>query len=53
MFESIGKYFYDRRRGFAKAAGFFGGAYLIGRYVLDRLEEIRERVMQERAAREK
>lgn len=53
MFGSITNYFYNRRRGFAKAAGFVGGAYLVGRYVLDRLAEVRERVMQERAARDK
>ncbi|PCH36826.1 hypothetical protein WOLCODRAFT_140595 [Wolfiporia cocos MD-104 SS10] len=35
-----------------RAAGFLGGAYLVGQYVLERLGDVRERVMQERLARE-
>lgn len=53
MFSSITNYFYTRRRGFAKAAGFVGGVYFVGRYVVDRLAEVRERVMTERGARDK
>ena len=53
MLQSITNYFYDRRSGFAKAAGFVGGTYLVGRYVLDSLEEIKQRVVQEKTARDK
>jgi peroxin-3 len=38
--------------GLAKTAGVIGGAYLIGRYVVERLEEVKEKVMQERLARD-
>ncbi|THH21389.1 hypothetical protein EW146_g136 [Bondarzewia mesenterica] len=48
MFKSLTGFVYERRR----TLGVLGGAYLVGRYVLDRLEDVRERVMQERSARE-
>ena len=53
MFKSLTGYFYERRAGFVRTAGVLGGAYLVGRYVLDRLEDVRSRVVQERLAREK
>lgn len=53
MLQSIANYFYDRRRGLAKTAGIFGGTYLVGRYVSARLEEVKEKVMQERLARDR
>jgi peroxin-3 len=52
MIHSARNYLYDRRRGLAKTAGVVGGAYLIGRYVVERLEEVREKVMLERVARD-
>lgn len=53
MFTSIRRYLWERRRGFATTAGFLGGLYLFGQYVFHRLDEMREKVMQERAAKEK
>ena len=35
------------------AGGFAGGVYLVGCYINERLEEVKERVMQERLARDK
>lgn len=37
----------------ATVAGVVGGIYLAGRYILERLEEVREQVVQETTAREK
>jgi peroxin-3 len=53
MLKSVKTYLYDRRKGLSKAAGFAGGAYLVGRYISERLEEVKERVAQERLARDK
>lgn len=53
MLQSLTNYIYDRRRGLAKTIGVFGGTYLVGRYVSERLEEVKERVMQERLARDR
>ena len=53
MFNALGNYFSERRRGLSKAAGYVGGAYFIGRYVSARLEDVRNSILQERAAREK
>ncbi|KAI0061109.1 hypothetical protein BV25DRAFT_1917083 [Artomyces pyxidatus] len=52
MLNSVTNYFYERRRGFVKAAGVAGGVYLVGRYVGERLRDMRDKVVQERAARE-
>ncbi|KDQ09203.1 hypothetical protein BOTBODRAFT_58844 [Botryobasidium botryosum FD-172 SS1] len=52
MFTTIRKYAYERRRGIATTVGFLGAAYLAGQYVVARLEEYREQVVQDRAARE-
>lgn len=53
MFVNIRDYLYQRRRGLATAAGVVGAVYLAGRYILERLEEVREQVVQEKTAREK
>lgn len=52
MIQPVKRYLYDRRRGFAKTAGLVGGAYFVGRYVVERLEDVKEKVMQERLARD-
>ncbi|RDX52464.1 hypothetical protein OH76DRAFT_1499015 [Lentinus brumalis] len=52
MFHALGNYFHERRRGLTKAAGYVGGAYLVGRYVSERLKDVRTSILQERAARE-
>lgn len=36
-----------------KAAGTIGGVYLAGRYIRDRLEEVKDKVLQERLARDR
>ncbi|KAI0315789.1 Peroxin-3 [Amylostereum chailletii] len=52
MFKSIGNYFNERRNGYAKTAGVVGGLYMVGRYTVNRLEDVRNTMMQERSARE-
>lgn len=44
---------YGARRSLALTAGVAGGAYILGRYVLQRLDDMKEQVVQSRAAREK
>ena len=53
MLESLKDYVYERRWRLAKAAGVTGGVYFFGRYIAERIEEVRETVMQEKLAREK
>jgi peroxin-3 len=53
MLDGLRTYFYERRRGIATTAGVFGALYLTGQYVLDRLEDMREQVMQSQRDREK
>ncbi|KAG8933352.1 peroxin [Tulasnella sp. 418] len=52
VFQSFRKLVYERRRGIATFAGFAGGLYLAGRYALRRLEEVREKFIQDKAAKE-
>ncbi|KII85718.1 hypothetical protein PLICRDRAFT_56925 [Plicaturopsis crispa FD-325 SS-3] len=52
MLESVKAYVYDRRGGLAKTTGVIGGAYLVGRYVVERLEEVKEKVMEEKVVRD-
>ncbi|EMD36779.1 hypothetical protein CERSUDRAFT_114689 [Gelatoporia subvermispora B] len=52
MLHTVTTYIHDRRRGMSRAAGYLGGAYVLGRYVLDRLDDIRSKVIQDRLARE-
>lgn len=53
MFHALGNYFHERRRGLTKVAGYVGGAYMIGRYVSQRLDDVRSSIVEERMAREK
>lgn len=53
MLHSLTGFFYDRRKGFAKAASYVGSVYLASQYVAERLGEVREKVVQDRQAREK
>ena len=53
MFHALGNYFRERRRGLTKVAGYVGGAYMIGRYVSQRLDDVRSSIVEERMAREK
>ncbi|KAH9924980.1 Peroxin-3 [Epithele typhae] len=52
MFHAIGNYFHDRRGTLSKAVGYVGGAYMVGRYISERLEDVRKSILQERAAQE-
>ncbi|KIJ28565.1 hypothetical protein M422DRAFT_235620 [Sphaerobolus stellatus SS14] len=52
MFARARNYVYDRRKGLATTVGFVGACYLAGKYVLERLEEIRAQVVQDKTARE-
>lgn len=53
MFKRAQDYFCERRRALATAAGVAGGLYLLGHYVIERLEEARDNLMQDRIARDK
>lgn len=53
MFQQVKNYFYERRRTFATAAGVASTVYMVGRYVIERLEEMREEVLQGNRARDK
>jgi peroxin-3 len=52
MLESLKCYAYDRRVGLLKVGGVVGAVYLVGRYVSERLEEVRDMVVQQRTARD-
>ncbi|KAG1749450.1 Peroxin-3-domain-containing protein [Suillus lakei] len=52
MFDAARKYVYDRRRGLFETSVVFCGAYAVSRYVNERLEEVKEKVVKERVARE-
>ena len=52
MLDAARKYVYDRRRGLFETSAVVCGAYAVSRYVNDRLEEVKEKVVRERAARE-
>ncbi len=51
--KSIRSWIWERRRGLLTTASFLGGFYLLTQYVWGRLEEIRDKVIQDRAAKEK
>lgn len=53
MLFGLPEYLYERRTGLKRAAGYVGGVYLVGRYVVERLDEIREKVVEDRTARDK
>ncbi|KAF8336873.1 Peroxin-3 [Cantharellus anzutake] len=52
VLKAVRGWLWDRRRGLLTAAGFFGGFYLMAQYIWGRLEEMRDKVIQDRAARE-
>ncbi|KAG1778302.1 Peroxin-3 [Suillus placidus] len=52
MFDAARKYVYDRRRGLFETSVVLCGAYAVSRYVNERLEEVKEKVVRRRAARE-
>ena len=44
MFDGIRNYFYQRRRRIFTAAGVAGAVYFVGKYVRERLEDLRREV---------
>ncbi|KAG2139109.1 Peroxin-3-domain-containing protein [Suillus bovinus] len=52
MFDAARKYVYNRRRGLFETSVVLCGAYAVSRYVNERLEEVKEKVVRERTARE-
>ncbi|KAG6902355.1 hypothetical protein C0995_001152 [Termitomyces sp. Mi166 len=52
MLTSAKNFFYKRRRGLKKAATIIGGVYVVRGYFRNRLEEVKDRLEQERAARD-
>jgi peroxin-3 len=53
MLEPFKTYVSDRRWSLVKAVTVSGALYCSGRYVIERLEEARDAVMQDKIAREK
>ena len=53
MLNSVSNYLYERRAGFVRSAGVAGGLYLVGQYAVARVADMRDNVLEQRAAREK
>ncbi|OSX56831.1 hypothetical protein POSPLADRAFT_1062339 [Postia placenta MAD-698-R-SB12] len=52
MFYGLVNYFHERRPRLRRMAGYLGGAYLLGSYVLERFEDVRTQVTQDRLAKD-
>ncbi|KEI42393.1 uncharacterized protein L969DRAFT_91840 [Mixia osmundae IAM 14324] len=52
MLDRLRGYFYDRRRGFAIASASLGGVYLLAQYGFNKLSEMQDKIMTDRAQRE-
>jgi len=53
MLDSVSNYLSERRKGFVRSAGVVGGLYLVGQYAATRVADMRDNVLEQRAAREK
>ena len=53
MLNSLGTYVYERRGGLKRVAGYVGGTYAVSRYIVERLGEVRDSMVQDRLARDK
>jgi len=53
MLDAVKTYVGDRRKGIAEAAGIAGGLYLVRRYMIDRFQEMQQKLEEERLARER
>ena len=53
MLDSVSNYLSERRKGFVRSAGVVGGLYLVGQYATARVADMRDRVLEQRVAREK
>ncbi|KAH7883130.1 Peroxin-3-domain-containing protein [Phlebopus sp. FC_14] len=52
MFDALQQYIYDRRRSLVQSATVVGGMYALSTYMRERLEEVKDKVVRERVARE-
>ncbi len=52
MFTAVKSFVTERKQGLVKVAGVVGGLYVARRYVVDRLEDAKERMEQERTAQD-
>ncbi|TFK61618.1 hypothetical protein BDN72DRAFT_903955 [Pluteus cervinus] len=52
MFTAVKSFVTERRQGLVKVAGVVGGLYVARRYVVDRLDDAKERMEQERTAQD-
>ncbi|EIN14632.1 hypothetical protein PUNSTDRAFT_140873 [Punctularia strigosozonata HHB-11173 SS5] len=52
MLRRLGDYVYERRQGLLRTGGVVAGVYLAGSYVAESVSELRDRMVQERNARE-
>jgi peroxin-3 len=53
MLHAIKTHVGERRKAFAKAAGIAGSVYLVRRYMVDRFQEMQDKLQEERVARER
>ena len=53
MLESVKGYIYERRNGLTTTVTFVGGFYLAKHYIRDRLDEVKVKLEQERAAQDR
>jgi peroxin-3 len=53
MLHAVKTYVGDRRKGIVKAAGIAGGVYLVRRYMMNRFQEMQDKLQEERLARER
>jgi len=53
MLNSVSNYLYERRTKFARSVGVAGGLYLVSQYATARIADMRDGVLEQRAAREK
>jgi hypothetical protein len=53
MLNSVSNYLYERRARFVRSAGVAGGLYLVGQYATERIADMRDEFLEQRAAREK
>lgn len=53
MLTSVKTFVSNRQKGLVKTAGIVGGLYLGRQYIRDRLDEVKEKLEEERVARDK
>lgn len=53
MLDAIQRYVYGRRRGLVQSGAFLCGSYALSTYVNERLEEMKDKVLRNRFARDK